>query len=273
MGGGDGQVVLFHVDVNFCQPLLKCQLYGAIHGLNSSADGIQLLAATAMGFIYRVRVSDFSKMLLCENHTEAVLDSYFMAGISDKFSTCSEDGTIRLWDGNDYNVVARCTAGGTSQAYPLCSVFTDEVLISGWSDGKIRAFRVDNSSPLWTIDNAHQNGVTAICLAFNMKFVASGGANGECRVWEIRSRELASHLKEHTSRVTKVQIFPDDIHMLTSARDRSILCWDLKNEKRVANHTQRMGGINSFSVVATDNNKFLSVGQERKITYWDLRKS
>jgi len=33
-----------------------------------------------------------------------------------------------------------------------------------------------------------------------------------------------------------------------------------------------MGGINSFSIAPLDNNKFLSVGQERKITYWDIRK-
>jgi len=34
-----------------------------------------------------------------------------------------------------------------------------------------------------------------------------------------------------------------------------------------------MGGINSFSIAPNDNNKFISVGQERKITYWDLRKA
>ena len=34
-----------------------------------------------------------------------------------------------------------------------------------------------------------------------------------------------------------------------------------------------MGGINSISLAPLDNNKFMSVGQERKITYWDLRKS
>ena len=34
-----------------------------------------------------------------------------------------------------------------------------------------------------------------------------------------------------------------------------------------------MGGVNCFSIAPQDNNKFISVGQERKITYWDLRKS
>eukprot|EP00349_Pseudokeronopsis_sp_Brazil_P007523 CAMPEP_0202966528 /NCGR_PEP_ID=MMETSP1396-20130829/10976_1 /ASSEMBLY_ACC=CAM_ASM_000872 /TAXON_ID= /ORGANISM="Pseudokeronopsis sp., Strain Brazil" /LENGTH=71 /DNA_ID=CAMNT_0049690491 /DNA_START=154 /DNA_END=366 /DNA_ORIENTATION=- len=61
-----------------------------------------------------MRVSDFSKLLLCENHTEPVLHTNYMDGVSDKFATCSEDGTIRLWDANDYSVIARCTAGLTS---------------------------------------------------------------------------------------------------------------------------------------------------------------
>jgi WD40 repeat protein len=49
-------------------------------------------------------------MLLCENHTGAVLSVWFMKDVSDKFITCSEDGTIRLWDGNNYSVTARCVA-------------------------------------------------------------------------------------------------------------------------------------------------------------------
>ena len=49
-------------------------------------------------------------MLLCENHTKPVLGCWFMPGISDKFITCSEDGTVRLWDSNSYTVTARCVA-------------------------------------------------------------------------------------------------------------------------------------------------------------------
>jgi len=34
-----------------------------------------------------------------------------------------------------------------------------------------------------------------------------------------------------------------------------------------------MGGINAFAIAPLDNNKYISVGQEKKITYWDLRKA
>jgi len=68
------------------------------------------MAASDKGFIYRVRTSDFSQMLLCESHTEPVSSAWFMNGVSDKFITTCEDGSVRLWDSNDYSVIARCTA-------------------------------------------------------------------------------------------------------------------------------------------------------------------
>ena len=210
-------------------------------------------------------------MLLGENHIGGVVDATYMDGVSDKFSTSSEDGTIRLWDANDYTVYARCHA--MTEAHPTCTKFTEEIIISGWTDGKVRAFRVDNQSALWEIDNAHQHGVTTIALSFNQKFLATGGMSGDIRTWEIRSRELISHLKEHTSKVTKIQILPDDIHLISSSRDKSILGWDLKNEKRISNHTQRKGGINSYTISPVNPSQILSIGQERMITYWDMAKS
>jgi WD40 repeat protein len=126
---------------------MQTQLYGSIQGLSASQDGVQLLAATNKGFLYRIRVSDFSQMLLAENHTEPVVNVEYMNNVSDKFITCSVDGTLRLWDANDYTVKARCfnQIGNIESVYPLCSLFTDEIILSGWSDGKIRAFRVDNN--------------------------------------------------------------------------------------------------------------------------------
>ena len=110
------------------------------------------------------------------------------------------------------------------------------------------------------------------CPCPSQRFVVSGGVQGEVRVWELRSRELVSHLKEHTMPVTDVALFPDDVHALSCSRDRSLLCWDLRTERRISSHTQRMGGMNAVGV--SDGPSGLSiytVGQEQKVTQWDLR--
>ncbi len=109
--------------------------------------------------------------------------------------------------------------------------------------------------------------MTTLCLSKNLKFLCSGGAEGDVRVWETRSREMISHLKEHTNRVTKVMLYGDDLHLLTSSKDRALLCWDLKSEKRISAHIQRMGGINSFDLVP-GTSVVLSTGQDRKVNIY-----
>lgn len=142
-------------------------------------------------------------MLHCENHTDAVVFLTYPCGVSDKFASSSEDGTIRLWDiSQDYTVNTRCFA--PNAGFPLCMTYTDEIVLSGWQDGKIRMFSTETGKLIWQIDNAHKGGVYSICLGKNLKFFCSGGNEGEVRVWEMKSREMVSHLKEHTSRITKV---------------------------------------------------------------------
>lgn len=124
---------------------------------------------------------------------------------------------------------------------------------------------------IWTMDNAHKGGVTSLCLSNNQKFFCTGGVEGEVRIWEIRSKEMISHLKEHIQSITKVQLFSNDVHLLTTAKDKSILIWDLSKEKRIGSYHPSMGGVNNFQLSPVDENILMTVGQDRKITHWDLR--
>ena len=110
-----------------------------------------------------------------------------------------------------------------------------------------------------------------MCMSNNNKFICTGGDLGEVRVWEIRSKEMKINLKEHISKVTKVHVFSNDIRLLTSAKDRSILIWDLEKEKRIFSYNLSMGGCNNFAINPVDEQMMISIGQDRKIQQWDLR--
>lgn len=92
------------------------------------------------------------------------------------------------------------------------------------------AHSAETGDSLWMLDNAHAGGVTALVLSHNRRFLLSGGPAGEVRLWELRSRELISHLKEHKQKVTALCLFDDDTLCLSASRDRCILRWDLKSE-------------------------------------------
>ena len=58
---------------------------------------------------------------------------------------------------------------------------------------------------------------------------------------------------------------------MSTSKDKSILIWDLNKEKRIASYTLSSGGVNNFRINPIDENIVISVGQDRKITHWDLR--
>lgn len=246
----------------------QARLPGGVVAMSFAPDESEVIASIDTGAIYRLR-GDLSRVILvCENHAKPVKAVAYSPDSSDKFATASLDKTLRVWDANDYTAAASVLVRDAGE--PTCAVYTLDFLISGWTDGKIRAHESDSAAPLWLIDHAHRGGVTALVLANNQRFVMTGGGEGDVRVWELRSRELVSHLKEHRSAVTGLALYEDDLHALSCSRDRSFLCWELRNEKRMTSHTQRMGGINAIAL-SRDQTRVFTVGQEKRLTRWDLR--
>ncbi len=141
------------------------------------------------------------------------------------------DGTIRVWDLVEYTVtaVARQCREQEGGSKPLCLAFAN-ILISGWSDGSVVAHNAEDGSSLWFLKDAHAGGVTALVLSHNRRFILTGGPQGEVRLWELRSRELISHLKEHKQKVTALALFEDDTLGISGSRDRCMLRWDLRTE-------------------------------------------
>ena len=264
-GGGDGTVMCFDGALGLVS---STQLRGRVMSLSFNRGCNEFVAGTSEGYVHRVRTSDMEALVVAENHAAAVTSVAYAPESSDRFATVSEDCTVRVWDASEYRIVAEAMVKDAGR--PTALAYSLDALVSGWDDGVIRGHHPDDGQALWQVDNAHRGGVTALVMSGNQRFIISGGAEGDIRVWELRSRDLVSHLKEHTLPVTGLAIFDDDAHAISCSRDRSFLCWDLRAEKRIANHTQRMGGINSV-VLSRDQTQVLTVGQEKKISFWDLR--
>ena len=111
VGCGNGDLQTFNVDGHKITPRSQTRLAGGITSLSVSTDEKEILAATKKGFVYRIKENDIKNgKLQSENHTQSVLFVAYPPGVSDKFATCSNDGTIRLWDVSEYGVMARCTS-------------------------------------------------------------------------------------------------------------------------------------------------------------------
>ena len=190
--------------------------------------------------------------------------------------TVSRDGSIRKWSINDYSIQLwhDGRSGKNKVVQALCFDLNDEVILTGWDNGCIRAHNANasNDGMLWDIKDAHAAGVSSIRLSYNEKYIISGGVDGGLRVWDIRFKKLVTHLKEHTGAINAIELYSDSRHALTCSKDRSLICWDFETQKRVSSHRLTMGSINDLKLNDTEDT-VITVGGDRTVTFWDIRQA
>jgi WD40 repeat protein len=152
--------------------------------------------------------------------------------------------------------------------------------VSGWSDGKIRAFGPQTGKLLYVINDAHKvsgmkrvsgnlTGVTALAVSNDSSRLISGGADSQVRVWHIgqESQVMVASMKEHKATVNDIALREGDTHAVTASDDGSCIVWDLTRMVR-ANIMYAQTYFRAVSYY-TDESQILTTGSDRKITYWD----
>ena len=84
-----------------------------------------------------MNIASLQYILLSESHTSSITKVAFDEGAHERFATIAQDGTIKVWDPQEYTVVStsypRKEQG--AGAMPLALAFAN-ILFSGWSDGR-----------------------------------------------------------------------------------------------------------------------------------------
>ena len=153
----------------------------------------------------------------------------------------------------------------------LCVIFAEDgkSIISGWSDGKIRAFKPQSGALLYVINDAHRDGVTVLAATRDSQALISGGVDGQIRVWSLgRTQKLVATMKEHKTRITAIHLNSENTAVASSSDDGSCIIWNLTRYNRslaVYSSTQ-------FKSIAfhPDSSQFITGGTDRKLTYWDV---
>lgn len=169
-----------------------------------------------------------NKELRYTAHHTAINDVVFHKQFDQIFLTCSNKN-IRIWDANSYVELTRVEIPGVECMCVNVSIDGTSI-VSGWTDGKIRAFAPKSGKLLYQINDAHNHGVSAIICLQNGGII-SGGAEGEIRVWSIDPtvQRMKINLKEHRSLVSCIILSEDDKRGVSVSTDGSCIIWDLEN--------------------------------------------
>ncbi|EPY19476.1 flagellar associated protein [Strigomonas culicis] len=275
VGSGSGEVQLLSKVNLTVQKEVKVK--GGVTGL--ALAGSHYMVGTNTSNMYFINGGNFRAQLRMTCHSESVNDIAFPDGFSAVFATCC--GTdIRVWNATSCTELLRVEI---PDRVCNCIQFTKDgsLIVTGWSDGKLRAFGPQSGKLVFSVNDAHKPeggkrsrtggrvGVTAVSTSHNGEFLVTGGSDGLVRVWRLAGATcvLEASMKEHKATVNEVAISDDDTECVTASDDGSCIAWDLTRYMR----RNIMYAQTYFRAIQyyPDESQLLTTGSDKVISYWD----
>lgn len=270
VGAGDGTLAYINPKLNVVAGY-KTMLMGGITSVCLHPKGNKFMVGTDQCNRYEVAKDLIEAELKTSCHMGAVNDIAFPESCPDIIVTSSR-GDIRIWSVQSKQELLRIQVPNMECLCTLVSP-SGSTILSGWDDGKIRAFFPETGRIRFVIPDAHQEKVTALAIADNDSRypwrIVSGGAEGKVRIWNVSSshQTLLASLKEHRGPINCVKINQDATQCISASSDGSCIVWDLQRYVRIT----ALFEPNVFESVLyhPDESQMLTCGSNHKISYWD----
>ena len=258
IGAGDGTVA--KLGSQSLQIKNQSTVLGQVSSISLTQDHTQ-------SNIYLVDSDQLKPELRNTCHYEKINDIAFPNNYSEVFATCSLND-IRVWNARNRQELLRIQVPNLD-CYTVCFSYDGKSILSGWNDGKLRAFLPQSGKLLYVINDAHRHGVTALVGTNCSQRIVTGGMEGEVRIWKIgkQTQTMETSMKEHRGRVWAIQLNKTNELAVSASSDGSCIVWDLKTHTRLSCLFQST----MFKQVLyhPDESQLITTGSDRKITYWD----
>lgn len=226
-----------------------------------------LLVGTMNCELFTIKIDDFSVVRMFTCHTSVIHDLAFPYDYSKVFATTSSND-VRIWSVETLQELLRVTVKNLTCSGVLFT-FDGSQLVTSWNDGKIRSFTPESGRLLYTINNCHNNGVTAISMTRDGKKLLSGGGDGQVRVWQVNNMNgmLLAVLKEHKGPVSSIDVHPLGHEAISSSSDGTCVVWDIVRFTRLS----IMFSSTVFTCAKYHPNgaQLLTCGTNRCIGFWE----
>lgn len=136
IGAGDG--TLAKLSIKNMQIKCATQVLGGVTSITYTQDCTHFFAGTSQCNIYWVDSSTLVPELRNTCHYDKINDIVFPHNYSNVFATCSKND-IRIWNAANIHEILRLQVPNV-ECNCVCFTRDGKTILSGWDDGKIRAF-------------------------------------------------------------------------------------------------------------------------------------
>jgi WD40 repeat protein len=271
VGGGDGTIVYVNTSMNTVGSL-RTQLMGSITSISPHPKGHKFMVGTDQCNRYELTSDLATATMKASCHFGRVNDVNFPEGCPELIVTSSK-GDLRVWNALGRQELLRIQVPNLEALNGIVTP-SGSTLLSGWDDGKIRAFYPESGRMKFVISNVHTDKVTALAVADDDSRgqpyrIISGGEEGRVRVWNITQSHQAMiiSLKEHRGSVNSIKVNKDSTQAVTASSDGSCIIWDLHKYVRIIALFEP--NVFQSMLYHPDESQMLTCGSNHKITCWD----
>jgi len=167
----------------------------------------------------------------------------------------------------------RTLKGHLGKIYAMHWAEDKDNLVSASQDGKLLIWDAYTTNKINAIP-LRSSWVMTCAYSPLGGFVACGGLDNICSVYNLRSRDMPlrvlKELNAHSGYLSCCRFF-NDKDIITSSGDMSCLLWDIQAGTKVADFIGHTGDVMSVSIVPDKQNYFISGACDASAKLWDIR--
>ncbi|MBK8564313.1 MAG: WD40 repeat domain-containing protein [Saprospiraceae bacterium] len=242
-----------------------------VNGVSFSVDGSQVLSGTNCHPSY-LRIYDIADgSISWEFNAGAGLMCMMGVGFSSDgkyLASIEEFGNLLIFDlSQSTPTLLPGIVLGTDYAFSLAFSPNSETIAVGGSNGKLKTYKLADSSPELSI-NAHSSWVTTVAYSPDNALIATGGSDNKVKIWNADGTALFT-LSGHTDDITSVEFTPDNARLVSSSKDNKLKIWNVADGTLIQTIDVSSANVNACDI-SPDGSLLASVSEDKNIRIWDM---
>ena len=222
--GADGLIVEWNIEKKDDGKLIA-NIGKPVYTLLLDENANQLICGTATGNLHVIDLNGNKELKNIEAYQLGVFDAKF---VEDNLVTCGGDGSINIFDRNNFSLPKRMKASSKSARVIAVDPSQNEFAI-GFSDWNIKVFDSAKLEIKQTLIG-HTNSVFALSYSLDGNFLISSGRDAMIKVWDVKNDyQLLLEIPAHTLQVKCIAYNPSGSLFASSSMDKTIKIWDADN--------------------------------------------